>query len=293
MKRKLNIAFIGIVLLVSSCISKEAKSVLDCAETLIADHPDSALVLLEKLDKEELDTRKAEAEYRLLHIMASDAVSSRMSGVPFLEDEETISSVAGYYSSSRNREKRMLSQYYLGRVQFRNRKYNNAVISFTKALDEAESLDDQHYIGLINKNLAHTCKASFNSRDALSYMKRAFKAFELSGDKDEKNRAFLETGKLYYDLEEYNQANRVLKSALILAKSERNPRLEAEALEAYSALELAKSNRQPELAVKMLQRVQNDLGCTLSPEAKGLMAYALALSGSQQEAKDWLEKAEM
>ena len=218
MKSKLYIAFLGILFLVSSCMSREAKSIL-------------------------------------------------------------------------SHDEKMLALYEQGVSQSGSGQYHAAVLSLTQAADIAEAKEDQHYIGLINQQLAYSCKATANHGDALNYMKKALKAFELSGDVKEKNQTFLETGKLYYHLEDYNMANRVLKSSLILAKSQKDTLLEVQALEAYSALELAKSDRNPELAIKMLERIQL-LGQKTSPGAKGLMAYALALESDYENACKWLYEAQ-
>ncbi len=218
MKSKLNIFFLGIVLLVSSCMSKEAKSVLD-------------------------------------------------------HNEE------------------MQALYEQGTVQFEAGLYHSAVLSLTQAAEMAEKEEDQSYIGRINRELARSCEATSNYRDALNYMKKALKAFEAAGEEKEKSQAFLETGKLYYRLEDYNMANRVLKSSLILAKSQKDTLLEVQALESYSELELAKTERNPELVLKMLGRIEV-LGQKMSPEAEAMMAYALSLGKDYKNACKWLKKAQ-
>ena len=102
--------------------------------------------------------------------------------------------------------------YDLGQRQYRDGRYDEAAVSLARA--EALAVDNQTK-ALIYRDMARVYNASYNSLQEAAYMERAAEAFAMAGQTREANRALLETGQAYYNMEEYQRAEglRCWKSA--------------------------------------------------------------------------------
>ena len=70
MRREL--LYLLFVILASSCVSSPVQTTLDDVESYIMERPDSALSVLDSIDRDLLDTRRLRAQHALLHVMALD-----------------------------------------------------------------------------------------------------------------------------------------------------------------------------------------------------------------------------
>ena len=86
---------------------------LDWAEAVMEEYPDSALVLLDSLDRNRLTTREARARHSLLYSQALDKNWIE------LTSDSVISPAVKYYSRHGSPDYRLKTQYYLGCI-FRN-----------------------------------------------------------------------------------------------------------------------------------------------------------------------------
>ena len=60
------------ILVFAGCTSSKVNSILKDVESYISERPDSALAVLESMDRAELKSRRSEAHHALLHAMALD-----------------------------------------------------------------------------------------------------------------------------------------------------------------------------------------------------------------------------
>ena len=113
--------------------------------------------------------------------------------------------------------------YDLGQRQYRDGRYDEAAVSLARA--EALAVDNQTK-ALIYRDMARVYNASYNSLQEAAYMERAAEAFAMAGQTREANRALLETGQAYYNMEEYQRAEGLYKSALFGAHQDKDTLLE-------------------------------------------------------------------
>ena len=183
-----------------------------------------------------------------------------------------------------------------GQRQFRDGRYDEAAVSLSRA--EALATDNMTK-ALIYRDMARVYNASYNSLQEATYMERAAEAFAMAGETREANRALLETGQAYYNMEEYQRAEGLYKSALFGAHQDKDTLLEVRTLQSYAALclvgvENAESGtlrQDPVLALEMLDRVAGELGTPLSCTDEGIAAYAYSLLGDKKQADFWLRAA--
>ena len=83
---------------------------LDWAEAVMEEHPDSALALLDTLDRGRLTSREARARHALLYSQALDK------NYIDLSTDSIINPAVKYYSRHGSHDYRLMTQYYLGRI---------------------------------------------------------------------------------------------------------------------------------------------------------------------------------
>ena len=96
---------------VMSCVDDSAVvTELDWAEAVMEAHPDSALALLDTLDRSRLRTRGAKARHALLYSQALDKNWIDLS------TDSIIKPAVRYYARHGSPDDRLKAQYYLGRI---------------------------------------------------------------------------------------------------------------------------------------------------------------------------------
>lgn len=109
---------------------------LDRAESLIEAHPDSALILLEEIEKSELGSKEEQARYALLMSMALD--KNYIDTTNF----DVIQPAIDYYLKKGNADEKLRTYYYQGRIFQNQGDRDKALNSFFKAIEiSSESTD--------------------------------------------------------------------------------------------------------------------------------------------------------
>ena len=174
---------------------------------------------------------------------------------------------------------------------FAEKRYSEAMTVCSEAEALAQRLDDQFSLGKIYRTMAHISNAAYRYQDEIQFLKMASDAF-CDAEKPY-NRLYvdLEKGMAYYNVSDYASAEKVYRDVLYRAYEVSDTALQAQCLSAYAALALEVSKPDPSLAIDMLSRVANDLRYPLTSSDRGVLAYAYSLSGKDDEALKWAEKA--
>ena len=158
--------------LICSCCERVLESSLRSAETLILSAPDSALVLLRKIDPNNLGNPKTEAKYALLMSAALDK-----NYIDVCSDSLILKAVT-YYSRYGSKKDKMLSWYYQGVCLKNAGELIHAILAFEKAEKEASHLEEWLYSGLIYRNKAALFNLSNNSVVAIENWEKAISCFD-------------------------------------------------------------------------------------------------------------------
>ncbi len=140
---------------------------LDMAETLMNEHPDSALYILQNIDYESLKGKEEKARHSLLMSMALDK------NYIDLTSDSLINIAVDYYDRHRDYERTFLSLYYQGRIYENVGEYNKAILSFTKAEDIEEEVGDDFAKGLLYAHLGEIYKKYYDYPKALAAFVKA------------------------------------------------------------------------------------------------------------------------
>lgn len=152
------------------------KRILDNAEGVLHERPDSALRLLQTLDMNQVHSRKLQARYALLLSLAQDKCYIDVT------NDSTAMVAVKYFSGTKDQYHLMLSWYSLGRVQKNAGRRAAAVVSFLEAESLAAGLGDDHYLGLIYRTISDLYGEQFDAFSAKKYYKLSAASFERSGE---------------------------------------------------------------------------------------------------------------
>lgn len=175
MRRALGFIIIMAAVLLSSCKERKVERELADIDSYIQEKPDSALMVLERLNLKTLKTKKAKAQYSLLYATALDK------NYIDTTDLDIIAPALAYYSEKGDLNKLLQTWFYLGRIQENREDYPNALISYFNALKYLDG--DIFYQGMINASIADVYNVTFNNEEELKYADIAYKCFEQLGDK--------------------------------------------------------------------------------------------------------------
>ncbi len=164
---------IGMIILCAiSCTAIESNKTLKDVESYIMERPDSALSVLESMNKEDLVTHRNKAHHALLHAMALD---KNYIDVP----DDSIAMVAvDYYQKRGSKSNRARALYYLGKSYYYNHEYDKAILEFSKAERVAQGCDSL-YLGMIYFAKSQIYNRTHNSNQELYYSSLAYNIFHI------------------------------------------------------------------------------------------------------------------
>ena len=151
-------------------------AVLQRADSLMENHPDSALSLLESIDNTDTLLRADRAYYALLLTQAKDKNYIKHT------TDSVMHEVVDYYDSGNNDVLRMKAHYYLARVYQDMDSVSASVGEFLIALQLAEGVKDSDFICLSAANLGYLLKEHDLPDESDSYYQRAEEVAMLKGD---------------------------------------------------------------------------------------------------------------
>ena len=225
-----------ILLFLSSCVSNRTKEAFERAESLVNEAPDSALVIVNSIDRENLKTRSSQARYALLSTMAR--YKSRIDET----EDSTIRVAYDYYQKHGSSLDRLKSAYLLGIVQQNIGNDMGAAIAFHEAEPIARALKEYRWQSLCDQRLGEVYSQNYDHVSAMTYAKRSLEAAELAGESLMTDYCRLDVAAQYQAQEKYDKAKELYDQ--ILAECEYDGYLYSYAARLSAKLNLYK--REPE-----------------------------------------------
>lgn len=159
-----------------SCGVSEMKNRLKDVESYIMERPDSALAVLDSMDRALLTTDRLKAHHALLHAMALDK------NYIDVTDDSLASVALDYYSRKGPKKYEARSRYYLGLSYFYAGDLSKAILEFTRA-EEVSEMSDSLYLAMIKIIQGHVYIQTHNDVEALNCYKKSYDLFsQLSMD---------------------------------------------------------------------------------------------------------------
>lgn len=183
-------------------------STLISAEQLMNENPDSAYVLLQSLDTLTLTNAADKALYSLLYVQAEDKNYIDSTNVYMIQ------TAVDYYKDSDDEYHKMLSYYYLARIEENRQEYSKAIINLLKAEDVAESISNYFYLGLIYRSISDIYSHTYNNIESLKYAQLSYDSFIMSGDTSYANWALWDIARAYHNGQDYESSAKVSKDII-------------------------------------------------------------------------------
>ncbi len=194
--------------LLPGCAPSRERSRLEHIESIIDEHPDSAMALLDSVDTAALRSDRDRALYAMLQTEALDKNHQN------LESDSLITTAIDYFAHKGDRRREMIATYYGGRVQYLNNDFSHAIVRFFRAKEIAEDLGEHFWHGMAARGIADIFSASYNFGDALKYAKEELHFIKLSSRQPYLNYALLDLSTAYYNFGNHEKAVRISKNLL-------------------------------------------------------------------------------
>lgn len=169
------LAVLGLLLTICSCSNHSVGRVLDDIECFILERPDSALTLLESVDKDALCSKSLRAKYALLFVTALDKNYIDTTDLSLIEP------AVDYYTKHGSAQNRMKSLFYRGCIHLNRNEDNKALHYFLLALEDSAKVKDNRYKGLVNSAISDVYSRNYNFEQQLSYAAAALDYSRMAG----------------------------------------------------------------------------------------------------------------
>ena len=204
MKHSLLLATLLSIVTLLSCkhsVTRELNSI----EDIIDVRPDSALALLEALPSNSIQIDGELARYSLLLSIALDK-----NYIDTMNDS-IIRIAVDYYAPRQLSPYRMKSWYYDGVVQYNAGDYTSAIVSLEKSERDALLLNDNYYLGLINRKKASIFNSWINMPASIECQEKALSAFLKAGKYEHANYSRLSLGIEWSNYHDFDKARDIIQ----------------------------------------------------------------------------------
>ena len=187
---------------------KDVHNTLNDIETFINERPDSALTILDSFDTSFLDHKSIWAHHSLLHAQAKDKC--------YIDEtnDSLMTQVANYYEGKRDKEKLFKAYYYLGRIQHNAGNYTESMLSYTRAEQLTNEIEDDFSKGLLYAQLGMLHLEYYDYDRSLEAYTYALGNYILSNKVTHQYYTKLNIGHVYHEQKLYSQAEEMYKHVL-------------------------------------------------------------------------------
>lgn len=266
------------VCIIYGCSDNSPKSILTDIDSFIQERPDSALAILDTMDRASLKTERLKAHHALLHAMALDKNFIDVSN-------DSIARVAvDYYATRGSRKSYARSLYYLGLAYFYQEEYTKAIVEFTKAESVAVTTDSL-YLGFSKVGLADTYGKSYNYGEEENNLKEAFDIFSSLSLNYYSQATLLRLANVYFNTSQTEKSIEILNELIIDNNIADNLKSSALATLAYQYTVKESPNL---IYAETLFRRNNEEygGNNMSIKRYWAWAYSLYATGRKSEARE-------
>lgn len=216
MRKSLYLIVLLLLLLPGCREAYYANRILEDADSLIENKPDSALLLIRTLDPQRLNSRAAKARYALLYTQALDKCHVDMT------TDSVIAPAMAYFAKHGSNTDRARTYYYMGRICDNAGKTAEAAQMMMEAHKYAEKAGETYLMGLIYNCRARLYQSQYSLDEALSMYKLADSCFTAVGHIDKAGRMSIQKARLYIVTGKHALARPELQRAYAIFDSLKN-----------------------------------------------------------------------
>lgn len=278
MKTSFLVPFLIFLSVLSSCYNYSPKSTLSDIDSFIKERPDSALLILDTMDRALLRKEDMKAHHALLYAMALDKNFINVS-------DDSIARVAvDYYSKHGSRVNYARSLYYLGLAYFYQEEYNKAIVEFTRAEAIAMHIDSL-YLGFAKVGLADTYACTYNHVEEEKNLSEAYQIFCLLENKYYSQAVALRLSQVYSVTDRIQEAEKIITQ--LMDDPEIADNLMSSALVSLAYMNVMRSNPDLHNAETLFRKNNVEYaGDNMTIKHYWAWAYSLHVIGRYEEAQE-------
>ena len=182
------------------------------AETMMNEHPDSALNLLKGITQPELQTQAHHARYALLYSQALDK------NYIDLTNDSLINIAVDYYKDRDDIRAKFLSYYYLGRIYTNANNLTQATLAYMEAEQLVDELGDDFAAGLLYDQMGDIFQEYYDFSKALESYQYATTCYQKANKPLHKLYGMLSQSGIYKSMNKDTDSFHILYNILVEAK---------------------------------------------------------------------------
>ena len=295
MKRTLGLTLLLFATLFS-CMRQEKPlpAELSRAESVMWEHPDSALSILRSMPQSSLSSGKNYATWALLLAQARDKVYGKRlpDSLNIPSSDELVQDAMDYFEKEDDLKRMAQAHYYKGQLLEDQKKLTEAIPLFLKSKDIMTRLDEPLFTYLICQSLGNTYRYQDLYEESLVQLKDAYQYALRSGNGERISYALSELGRTYVHKNEMDSALFYFGKSLENAKRLGNLELEAMAMGelgfVYGKLRLYENALQ---YIRKEVDIKQEISCRELPQAYYGLGYVFFDAGQLDSSKVYFLKS--
>ncbi|WP_289772964.1 tetratricopeptide repeat protein [uncultured Duncaniella sp.] len=229
------VKFLLVIVILQGCTNHTDSDLLT-AQSLMIEHPDSALIILENLDIPNNESDGYKAKYGLLLTQA------RYKNFIDEECDSLIKSSAEYFLRNNEMQDAGMSLFLLGMIQNNMGKMGESAVSLTQGIDLSVKYNLFEIEGLCAKGLYLLYVQLYDGAKQIKYAKESYEAFVKGGYDEWANYAKLDVAIAYNNSGKYSKAILEATQVIQIAEEVKDTLLLAEAIRLIGLSEFALGN---------------------------------------------------
>ena len=278
MKRFLFIA--AALTILYSCADRTVLRTLYDVESYITERPDSALKVLESIDRATLTTERSRAHHALLHAMSLDK--------NFIDvtDDSLARIAVDYYKDHEPQKNHARALYYLGKCYYYRGEYDKAILEFSKAEKIAEKCDSLYW-GMIKVVQSGTYSLTYNSAEELKCINEAVNIFQALDIPEYLRPAKYYLGLAYHNTDRYDEAVLTFKELSSVSSGTDRIHVLATVQMAHSMIECSEVDYY--IVDSLFSKAKCEYDADLAEKDLWAWAYSLYRIGNKTAAEEIIE----
>lgn len=279
------IIFTLFTLLIISCTSRQVEETLSDVESYIKERPDSALMVLDSMDRDLLTTRKLRSHHALLHATALDK--------NFIDvADDSLALVAlDWYDKYGDKKYKARALFYLAISYYNGQDYDRALLELTKAEEIAQTCDSLYW-GLILGTQAHIYSKAYNNIEELNCVQKAYDIYKGLSEKKYIDTSRYRIAHIYMNQGKYDLAEPIFSE--LMNDESVSDYVNGNAICSFAYVQVLKQNCEPHETIDLYRKAINMYGNKYMT-IKDWWAYAslLSMTGEKEQSQELISQLEV
>ena len=201
-----------LILLVSCSSTTPADCALGTAETIMDQHPDSALMILQSIPTDQI---KSDGQRALYGLLLAQALHKNYIDI---KSDSIIAPAIEFYEKSHDRRRLSKALYYSAQIDYNHKEYSKSLISLFRAYELASELNDSFWIGLTAQCISDIYHDNYCVNEEQYFATIALENFRLTGKKAFINHGLYAIARSYHCVEDYASSIQIAKGLIDSAR---------------------------------------------------------------------------